>query len=310
MSDKMIMIIGVTGSGKSRLAFDLAASMGAEIISIDSMKVYRGMDIGTAKPPLEKRQKVPYHLIDVADPWQSFSVSRFLELSEEAIGDIQSRGRPVIGAGGTAMYVKNMLYGLFEGPGSDQELRKRLKDRYAAEGGLMLHRELEAVDPEAARRIHPNDERRIVRALEVYQLSGRPISSFQTQFSAPQPDPRWQVIGVRREKEAESRRINARVKKMIDLGLVEEARRLYELDKPLSKQAAVAIGYAELFEHFSGGLTLEKAIEKIKINTRRLAKSQRTWFKTFKNVRWIDLEESDTPDKVLNKTLDLLPKLQ
>jgi tRNA dimethylallyltransferase len=310
MSDKMIMIIGVTGSGKSRLAFDLAASMGAEIISIDSMKVYRGMDIGTAKPPLEKRQKVPYHLIDVADPWQSFSVSRFLELSEEAIGDIQSRGRPVIGAGGTAMYVKNMLYGLFEGPGSDQELRKRLKDRYAAEGGLMLHRELEAVDPEAAQRIHPNDERRIVRALEVYQLSGRPISSFQTQFSAPQPDPRWQVIGVRREKEAESRRINARVKKMIDLGLVEEARRLYELDKPLSKQAAVAIGYAELFEHFSGGLTLEKAIEKIKINTRRLAKSQRTWFKTFKNVRWIDLEESDTPDKVLNKTLDLLPKLQ
>jgi tRNA dimethylallyltransferase len=310
MSDKMIMIIGVTGSGKSRLAFDLAASMGAEIISIDSMKVYRGMDIGTAKPPLEKRQKVPYHLIDVADPWQSFSVSRFLELSEEAIGDIQSRGRPVIGAGGTAMYVKNMLYGLFEGPGSDQELRKRLKDRYAAEGGLMLHRELEAVDPEAAQRIHPNDERRIVRALEVYQLSGRPISSFQTQFSAPQPDPRWQVIGVRREKEAESRRINARVKKMIELGLVEEARRLYELDKPLSKQAAVAIGYAELFEHFSGGLTLEKAIEKIKINTRRLAKSQRTWFKTFKNVRWIDLEESDTPDKVLNKTLDLLPKLQ
>jgi tRNA dimethylallyltransferase len=310
MSDKMIMIIGVTGSGKSRLAFDLAASMGAEIISIDSMKVYRGMDIGTAKPPLEKRQKVPYHLIDVADPWQSFSVSRFLELSEEAIGDIQSRGRPVIGAGGTAMYVKNMLYGLFEGPGSDQELRKRLKDRYAAEGGLMLHRELEAVDPEAAQRIHPNDERRIVRALEVYQLSGRPISSFQTQFSAPQPDPRWQVIGVRREKEAESRRINARVKKMIDLGLVEEARRLYELDKPLSKQAAVAIGYAELFEHFSGGLTLEKAIEKIKINTRRLAKSQRTWFQTFKNVRWIDLEESDTPDKVLNKTLDLLPKLQ
>jgi tRNA dimethylallyltransferase len=310
MSDKMIMIIGVTGSGKSRLAFDLAASMGAEIISIDSMKVYRGMDIGTAKPPLEKRQKVPYHLIDVADPWQSFSVSRFLELSEEAIGDIQSRGRPVIGAGGTAMYVKNMLYGLFEGPGSDQELRKRLKDRYAAEGGLVLHRELEAVDPEAARRIHPNDERRIVRALEVYQLSGRPISSFQTQFSAPQPDPRWQVIGVRREKEAESRRINARVKKMIELGLVEEARRLYELDKPLSKQAAVAIGYAELFEHFSGGLTLEKAIEKIKINTRRLAKSQRTWFKTFKNVRWIDLEESDTPDKVLNKTLDLLPKLQ
>ncbi|AQQ70222.1 tRNA dimethylallyltransferase [Limihaloglobus sulfuriphilus] len=302
----MIMIIGVTGSGKSRLAYDLAVSLEAEIVSIDSMKVYRGMDIGTAKPPIERRRQVKYHLIDVVDPWESFSVSRFLELSEAAIADIKSRGRSVVGAGGTAMYVKNMLYGLFEGPGSDHELRNQLKDRYNTEGGLAMHKELESVDPEAAARIHPNDQRRIVRALEVFRLSGKPISSFQTQFSAPQPDPRWHVIGVRRAKEVESRRINSRVKKMIELGLVDEARRLYELEKPLSKQASVAIGYAELFEHFEGKLSLEKAIEKIKINTRRLAKSQRTWFKTFKNVHWIELEESESPEQVLSKTLEHL----
>lgn len=306
MNEQMILILGVTASGKSRLAFDLAKTLGAEIISVDSMKVYKRMDIGTAKPSLERRKQVKYHLIDVVEPSQPFSVSTFLELAEHAENQIKAAGKPVIAAGGTAMYIKNMLYGLFEGPGSDENIRKMLKDRLETEGHGKLHAELTQIDPIAAEKIHPNDAKRIIRALEVYQLTGKPISSFQTQFSAPAPDPRWKVIGIRRPKEIESRRINARVKKMVELGLVDEVKSLLAEDKPLSKQARVAIGYAEFYDYFAGKITLEKAIEQVKINTRKLAKAQRTWFKTFKTVNWIDATEHDTPETLLQKALDII----
>lgn len=306
MNEQMILILGVTASGKSRLAFDLAKKLNGEIISIDSMKVYKRMDVGTAKPSLERRKEVKYHLIDVVEPSQPFSVSTFLELAEQAEKQIKAAGKPVIGAGGTAMYIKNMLYGLFEGPGTDENLRQQLKNRLETEGHGKLHAELTQIDPVAAEKIHPNDAKRIIRALEVYQLTGKPISSFQTQFSAPTPDPRWKVIGIRRPKEIESRRINARVKKMVELGLLDEVKSLFAEQLPLSKQASVAIGYAEFKDYFASKITLEKAIEQIKINTRRLAKSQRTWFKTFKTVNWIDATETDTPETILQKALDII----
>lgn len=306
MNELRYLILGVTSSGKSRLAFDLAKTLGGEIISIDSMKVYKKMDIGTAKPPLERRKEVKYHLIDVVEPWQPFSVSDFLELSEQAASEILAKGKPVIGAGGTAMYIKNMLYGLFDGPGSDLELREELKRRLETEGHGKLHQELAEVDPVAAERIHPNDTRRVIRALEVFKLTGKPISSFQTQFSAPEPDPRWRVIGLRRDKAVESRRINARVKKMVEAGLVDEVRELFNMDKPLSKQAQVAIGYAEFRDYFDGKITLDKAIEKVKINTRRLAKGQRTWFKSFRGVEWLDFGEDASSQEILDKTMALI----
>jgi tRNA dimethylallyltransferase len=301
-----ILILGVTASGKSTLAFELSKTIGAEIISVDSMKVYRRMDIGTAKPPAEKQKLIPYHLIDVVEPSESFSVDKFLDLTEKAVADIQGRGKPVVAVGGTAMYIKALLFGLFEGPGSDEAIRARLQ-KSAKEVGLEpLHLKLQQVDPEAAERIHPNDEKRIIRALEVYEITGKPISYFQKQWEQTHPSGDWTVIGLRREKELESQRMNARVKKMIETGLVEEVKGLLAEEKPLSKQAAAAIGYAEMIAHLDGEMELDETVEKIKINTRRFAKSQRTWFKTFRNVHWIDIAEDDTVETLLKNTTKLL----
>ena len=300
-----ILILGVTASGKGALAFQLAKKLDAEIISVDSMKVYRRMDVGTAKPPLEKRKILPYHLIDVVEPSEAFSVDQFLELTDRAARDIQSRNKPVVAVGGTAMYIKALLHGLFDGPGSDENIRARLKAQGETEGFDQLHKRLLAVDPDAGQRIHPNDEKRIIRALEVYELTGKPISTFQTQWDdAPASD--WFVIGLRREKEIENSRMNARVKRMMDQGLRDEVAGLLAEEKPLSKQAAAAIGYAEMIAHLNGEMELDETVERIKINTRRFAKSQRTWFKTFRNVNWINITEQDTVETVLNQTLELL----
>ncbi|MFC1653162.1 tRNA (adenosine(37)-N6)-dimethylallyltransferase MiaA [Planctomycetota bacterium] len=297
---KRLLILGVTASGKARLAFDLAQHYDAEIISIDSMKVYCRMDIGTAKPPVAARAKVPYHLLDVVEPHEAFSVGLFHEQALAAAHQIETRKRPVIAVGGTALYIKALLYGLFDGPAADETLRDQLKQRAQDEGLESMYRALQAVDPNAAARIDPNDQRRIIRALEVHKLTGKPISSFQTQFSTPQPSSNWTVIGLRRAKDVESRRINARVKKMIDLGLVDEVRSLLAEDRPLSKQAAAAIGYAEIIAHLQGQWDLLEAMEKIKINTRRLAKHQRTWFKTFPGIHWLDMDNEYPPEKLLD----------
>jgi tRNA dimethylallyltransferase len=305
MNPKMILILGVTASGKGKLAFDLAKSLGAEIVSIDSMKVYRRMDIGTAKPPKENRDQIPYHLIDVIEPSESFSVARFLELTQAAINDIKKRNKPVVAVGGTALYIKSLLYGLFEGPGADEQIRDELKAQAQAEGLDKLYEQLKTIDPDAAAKISANDPRRIIRALEVYKLTGKPISDFQQQWDANAPQ-NWTIIGLRREKTEESKRINARVKKMIDAGLVDEVKQLLAEPKPLSKQARSAIGYAEIINHLSGQITLDDATELIKKNTRKLAKAQRTWFKTFKNVNTLDLAPDETPDQALARTQRIL----
>jgi tRNA dimethylallyltransferase len=297
----MILILGVTASGKGRLAFDLARLMGAEIISIDSMKVYRRMDIGTAKPPRQARQRVRYHLIDIVEPSDSFSVGAFMEAASDAAEQIKSRGRKIVAVGGTALYIKSLLYGLFEGPGTDEQIRAELRSRAETEGLTQLHRKLTKIDPAGAERINPNDARRIIRALEVYQLTGKPISSFQKQWQQRQVKHDWTIIGLRREKADASRRINRRVKKMISAGLVDEVKSLLAEEKPLSKQARSAIGYAEIIEHLNGQMSLEDAVEVIKINTRRLAKGQRTWFKTFRDVHWLDIAENETPEQALER---------
>jgi tRNA dimethylallyltransferase len=302
-----ILILGVTAVGKGTLAFELAKRLNAEIISVDSMKVYRRMDIGTAKPSLERRKQIPYHLLDVVEPSESFSVNRFLELAGQAVQKIQSAGKTVIACGGTAMYIKALLYGLFDSPDSDASVREKLKAEAQTLGLAELHKRLSAIDPQAADRIHPNDQKRIIRALEVYELTGKPISELQRQWSAPAPDD-WFVIGLRRLKEVESRRINLRVKRMMEQGLLEEVKSLLAEPKPLSKQARVAIGYAEMIEHLEGKLSLEDAVEKIKINTRKLAKAQRTWFKTFLNTHWLDITPDATEEEIFSAAVSLLSK--
>ena len=302
----MNLILGVTASGKGRLAFDLAQSLDTEIISIDSMKVYRRMDIGTAKPPQEARQRIKYHLIDMIEPSDSFSVGAFRDAALGAIEQIISRNRPVIAVGGTALYIKALLYGIFEGPGTNEQIRAELKARAQAQGLAELYSELTKIDPVAAERINPNDSKRIIRALEVHQLTGKPISSLQKQWDRRDAKHDWTIIGLRREKADANGRINKRVKKMIVAGFVDEVKALLAEEKPLSKQARCAIGYAEIIEYLNGHISLEEATELIKKNTRRLAKNQRTWFKTFTNVHWLDIEPDEPPEKILTRTKILL----
>jgi tRNA dimethylallyltransferase len=305
----MILILGTTASGKGRLAFDLDEFIGAEIISIDSMKVYLRMDIGTAKPPKEARQHIKYHLIDIVEPSDSFNVGAFINTASDIIGQINNRNGKIVAVGGTALYIKSLLYGLFDGAGTDEQIRAELRERVNTEGLTELYHELKKIDAAAAERINHNDTKRIVRALEVYQLTGKPISSLQKQWQQQQIKHNWAIIGLRRVKADTSSRINRRIKKMISDGLVDEVKSLLDEEKPISKQARCAIGYAEIIEHLSKRTSLEDAIESIKINTRRLAKGQRTWFKTFQNVHWLDVAEDETPEQILDRTKILLDNI-
>jgi len=296
----LTLVIGCTGCGKGALGRALASRTGGEIVSLDSMKVYRRMDIGTAKPSAEIRAQIPHHLIDVAEPREDFSVARYVEAADVAIRGIRERRRPVFVVGGTPLFMKALLEGLFEGPGADQAIRDRLSREAQEHGNDALHRRLADVDPLAAQRIHRNDLRRIVRALEVFELTGQPISSLQTQWERQR---RYDtlILGLRRGREDQNHRTNERVRRMMDAGLLDEVRALLDEPDPLSTTARQAVGYAELIEHLEGRLSLADAIEMVKINTRQLAKAQRTWFKRFSGVDWIDLQADDSADKVADR---------
>jgi len=297
VSRSLTFIIGCTGSGKGSLGRELARRTGGEIISIDSMKVYRRMDIGTAKPSLEVRRQIPHHLLDIVEPSEEFSVAQYVKHAEAAIADIQARRRPVFVVGGTPLYIKALSEGLFEGPGADPILRARLIATAEREGRDVLYERLRRVDPTAAERIHPNDLRRIVRALEVFELTGQPISALQEQWDRDHTKYECVFIGLRREREDQAHRINERVRHMIAEGLVDEVRSLLAEPKPLSTAARQALGYAEIIQHLEGRCTLADAVEMIKINTRQFAKAQRTWFKRFARVEWIDLSpDADAAD--------------
>ncbi len=276
----IILILGPTASGKTELAIALAERLGGECVCADSMQVYRGMDIGTAKPTAAQQAQVPHHLLDLLDPSEEgFSVDRWLALAEDAIEAIRSRGRYPIVVGGTNLYVQALLEGLADGPAPDYELRERLND--ADRNSLRAW--LEQVDPAAAERIHPNDRKRTIRAIEVFECSGRRISDMQQQRQWLQGEPRCDVriIGLDFSIEAINRRINARAKAMIEAGLIDEVRGL--LAGPgLGRQAAEALGYKQIRASLEGDCDLEEAIEQIKIQTRRYARQQRTWMRRFR----------------------------
>ncbi len=297
MPRSLTFIMGCTGSGKGGLGRELARRTGGEIISIDSMKVYRRMDIGTAKPSFEVRRLIPHHLVDIVEPSEEFSVAEYVERAERAIFEIQSRRHPVFVVGGTPLYMKALSEGIFEGPGADPTIRARLTATAEREGRHALSEQLRCVDPLAAERIHPNDLRRLVRALEVFELTGQPISSLQAQWDQEPTRHDCVFIGLRREREDQARRIKERVRRMIAEGLVDEVRSLLAETEPLSTAARQALGYAEIIQHLEGRYDLADAIEMIKINTRQFAKAQRTWFKRFAPVEWIDLPaEADAAD--------------
>jgi tRNA dimethylallyltransferase len=286
----LLVVIGPTAGGKTRLAIELARRFGGECIGADSMQVYRGMDIGTAKPTAEERAAVPHHLLDIADPREEgFTVEEWRRLAESAIADIRSRGRVPIVVGGTSLYLRALLEGLFAGPDPDPALRAELDAMPPGE----LRAELARVDPAAADRIHPHDRRRTQRAVEVFRQTGRPISTVQAEWSerlSTRAHPEARIVGLEWPVEAINRRINARVKAMFAGGLLEEARTLRGLG-PLGRQAREAVGYGEAFGVLDGSLPLEEAITRTKIRTRRYAKQQRTWLRRFRTIPgsiWLD----------------------
>jgi tRNA dimethylallyltransferase len=297
----ILVILGPTASGKTDLALHLARRSGAQILSLDSMQVYRGMDIGTAKPTPAERAQIPHHLIDVVNPDETFTVARFVELADQVIADAKSLNMPLIATGGTPLYYKVLFEGLFEGPPADEGLRARLREL----GGEELHRRLRQVDPQAAQRIHANDKKRLIRALEVHELTGRPISSFQTEWAGAADGATtrhaatW--FGLHWDKEALNRRINARVRSMLAAGWLEETRALLDRYTTLSPTAAEATGYHELMQHLRGEISLDEATERIKIATRQLARRQMKWFRRFPNVKWLsgDIPVAETAERVL-----------
>lgn len=300
---KVYLILGCTACGKGAVARQLARQVGGQIISVDSMKIYRRMDIGTAKPSAQLRAELPHHCVDLVEPGEGFTVADYVRHADAAIETIRAAGAVPVAVGGTSLYIKALTEGLFEGPQAPPEVRQALRDRAHAEGLTALHEELAEIDPDAAGRIHRNDERRIVRALEVYQATGSPISKLQSQWDAGRHRHDCVLVGLRRPREELNHRVNLRVRKMVEMGLVDEVKRLLEEPAGLSPQAAQAVGYAELIRYFRGRISLEDAIEQVKINTRQLAKKQRTWHRRWSDVIWFDLAVDETPEQTVERIL-------
>ncbi len=278
-----LILTGPTGSGKTALALELAERLPAEIIALDSMTLYRGLDIGTAKPTRKEQSRVRHHLIDVLDPQESASVAWWLDRAAVACEEIRSRGRVPLLVGGTPFYLKALLHGLFEAPAVDAAIREALEAEARTIGVEALHARLAAVDARTASRVHPNDTRRVVRALEIFTATGRPISELQSTWESAtfeNASPTMNTIPAVMldwPRQVLVSRIEQRVQQMLAAGWLEECRGL--LNQPLSKEALQAVGYQELFQHLRGELDLAAAVERIVIRTRQFAKRQLTWFR-------------------------------
>jgi len=299
------LVTGPTAVGKTAVGVELALRLGAEIVSMDSMALYRGMDIGTAKPTARERRAVPHHLIDVLEPHEDFSLAQYLQAAGRSIAEIRARGRQVVLVGGTPLYLKGLLRGIFEGPAADWPLRRRLQGDAREHGPEWLHRRLAEVDPAAARRLHPNDVRRLVRALEVFEKTGRPLSEFQKQFDVGHPADQCRVFVLDRPKEELDQRIQERVEAMFTAGLVEEVRRLVAGPRDLGRTAAQAVGYAEVLDHLAGRYDLSETVQRVKIHTRQLAKRQGTWFRSLSECRFVPVSGAVNPRTIAEQIAEV-----
>jgi tRNA dimethylallyltransferase len=296
-------LTGATAVGKTQVALALAKELDAEIVSMDSMAIYRGMDIGTAKPTLAQRGEVPHHLIDVVEADAEFSVAQYLDAAREAVAEIRSRGREPLFVGGTPLYLKALLRGLFSGPPANWPLRREIEEELRQVGRAALHLRLEQIDPVAASLIHPNDTRRLIRALEVFRATGEPISHQQMEFEEGRPAEVCRVFVLQRPRAEQHARINQRVEEMFARGLVEEVRRLTCDPARLGRTASQAVGYREVREYLSGAMTQAEALEKIKTRTRRFAKRQETWFRGLSECRRMPLTGETATDEIVSAIL-------
>ena len=289
MPPKILVICGPTASGKTALAVELALRHRGEVVSADSMQIYRRMDIGTAKPTREEMRGVPHHMLDVADPEEDFSVARYVDMAAKCVDDILSRGKLPILAGGTGLYIDSLLSGRTFAPFQpDSPLRGQLEEQLRREGGAAMLARLAQVDPDSAARLHPNDEKRIIRALEVYQSTGKTITqhNLETQAIPPRYDALTLALAFERREDMWSR-IDRRVDQMMDQGLVAEVQGLLDSGVPAKCTAMQAIGYKEMAAALLSGGDVRSAAEEIQLRSRQYAKRQLTWFKRNKAARWL-----------------------
>ncbi len=299
--NKVIIILGPTGVGKTGFSILLAKALDTEIISADSMQVYRHMDTGTAKPSPAQLKTVPHRLINILSPDESFSAGLFREKAMEAVNDLHCKNRIPVIVGGTGLYIRSLTMGLFEGPGADRSLRKALMQDEERFGRGYLHNKLWAVDPEAAAKIEPNDLRRVVRALEVSIKEKKGISEVRQTMTMPS-DYDFIKIGLSRDRKELYPLIENRVDKMMEEGLPEETRRL--LDMKPAGTAMQAIGYKEMKLYLDGRLDLEEAVRLIKKRTKMYAKRQFTWFRKEPGINWVDITGIQEADKIFAKVLN------
>lgn len=303
----MVVLTGPTAVGKTELSIRLAQKLDGEIISADSMQIYQKMDIGTAKIRKEEMDGIPHHLIDVLDPSEEFNVARFQEMAKEALEGIYRRGRIPLIVGGTGFYIQGLLYDIdFTKEEQDFRYRENLQKKAKEEGAQAIHKMLQAVDPASAQKIHPNNTKRVIRALEFYHLNGRKISEHNEQESRKESPYRFAYFVLNQNRTTLYERINHRVDLMLEAGLVEEVRRLKEAGYGKNLVSMQGIGYKEVLDYLDGKMTLEETADQIKKDTRHFAKRQLTWFGREKEVIMIDKDKYETEEEILEHMLGIL----
>jgi len=298
--ENVIVILGPTASGKTRISIEMAKEINGEIVSADSMQVYKYMDIGTAKPDRDEMSGIRHYLIDEVYPDEEFSVAKFQQLAFRYLDEILKKGKLPIVAGGTGLYINSLIYNInFSETISDWDLRNELKKEAEEKGNEYLYEKLKRIDPEAAKRIHVNDTKRIIRAIEVYKHTNKPISHHQELSRKEPPKYRFILIGLRMDREKLYDRINKRVDVMMEKGLIEEVRSLKKLGYGRDSVAMQGLGYKEVYYYLRGELTLNELLYMLKRDTRHYAKRQMTWFRRIENVYWIDVEDHENVEEIL-----------
>ena len=306
MQNPLVVIVGPTAVGKSEVAIELAKRINGEIVSCDSRQVYKHLNIGTAKPTKEERRKVPHHLIDIIRPDEEFNAFFYAQKARKAISKAHRKKKIPILVGGSGLYARAVIDGIFLGAGKNEKIRKRLEKEIEKFGSKHLHQRLKWVDLETASHLHPHDRVRIIRALEVHELTGQPISALQKISRGKRPNYDLLMIGLKRERKELYRRINQRAERMIKKGLVKEIESI--LKKGFSRDLAAlkGLGYKEIIGYLDGEYDLKEAIHLLKRNSRRFAKRQLTWFNQDKRIHWIEIAKKDSTTRVTAQIIEML----